>query len=70
MALRSADPLIAETLSDLYTDEGVTKSKPEGEPEPETESFAMASCVRALSEAEDEIKHDVKLAKEEVRVKI
>ena len=30
----------------------------------------MASFVRALSEAKYEIKHDVKLAKEEVLVKI
>ena len=56
--------------TDLYTDEGETEGKPEGEPEPETESFDMASFVRALSEAKDEIKHDVKLAKKEVMVKI
>ena len=30
----------------------------------------MASFVRALSEAKYEIKHDVKLAKEEVLIKI
>ena len=42
----------------------------EGEPEPETESFDMASFVRALSEAKDEIKHHVKLAKEEVLVEV
>ena len=33
--------------TDLYTDEGET----EGEPKTETESFDMASSVRALSEA-------------------
>ena len=54
----------------LYTNEGETEGKPEGEPEPETDSFDMASFVRALSEAKDEIKHNVKLAKEEVMVKI
>ena len=42
----------------------------EGEPEPETESSNMASFVRALSEATDEIKHYVNLAKEEVLAKI
>ena len=57
-------------LTDLYTEKGKTEGKPEGEPEPETESFYMASFVRALSEAKDEIKHDVKLAREEVLVKI
>ena len=54
--------------TDLYTDEGETEGKPEGEPE--TESFNMASFVRALSEAKDEIKHDVNLAKEEVLAKM
>ena len=37
--------------TDLYTDEGETEGKPECEPEPETESFDMASFVRALSES-------------------
>ena len=47
-----------------------TEGEPEGDPEPETESSNMASFVRALSEAKDEIKHDVHLAKEEVLAKM
>ena len=50
----------------LFTDEGETKGKPEGEPEPETESLNMASFVRDLSKAKDEIKHNVNLSKKEL----
>ena len=49
--------------TDLYIYEGETKGKPEGESKPETESFNMAFFVRTLSEAKDEIKHDVNLEK-------
>ena len=37
--------------TDLYTDECETEGKPECEPKHETESFDMASFVRALSES-------------------
>ena len=48
---------------DLYTDEGQTEGKTKGEPGPETESSNIASFVRALLEAKDEIKHDSKIRK-------